>query len=592
MSGNDEANAATRVSAISHERVRQTLPEGGSSRSTAPGMGMLRAPGPDEVLRAVLDLSRVVHVDRHADEVVHTYVDRFQRLFPGRYFCVRLFSDRAGTLGTVFATGRLRPDRREVLEVTYEALERHGIKASHLERVRITDRYVPMFQDGASGFDVPMTDGEHIVGLVAVEYATGTVEPPDDRALIVQLTLQLGSALHNVRLHRESVYLRDYLSQLLDNANAPILVMDRNGLVTFVNRAFLALTHYRREDVLGMDWLAMTPESERRQLLPLSIAALRGDTASNVEVKLPRRDGSQAHVAVNAASILGPDGEVEGVIHIYRDNTELRALEGQIIHAEKLATLGQLAAGVVHELNNPLTSISVYADYLLKKGEREHADAKDVEKLRRIVESAERVRQFTRDLVTYARPSAEKPVLLDIHEVVDQAVVFCEHVIDEVGAVVERRYDRDLPAISGVRGQLVQVLVNLVTNACHAMPMGAGRLTLGTAPRGDGHLILRVTDSGKGIPPDNLGRIFEPFFSTKGEGKGTGLGLSIVKNIVEQHGAEISVHSEVGTGTTFELVFAHRADPPSAPPGTIPPITSAPITTPPSRPPGTIPPVR
>jgi len=101
--------------------------------------------------------------------------------------------------------------------------------------------------------------------------------------------------------------------------------------------------------------------------MPVYISALHGDPSTNVEVRLPRRDGSFAQVAVNTASILSPDGDVEGVIYIYRDVTELRELEEQVIHAEKLATLGQLAAGVVHELNNPLTSISVYADYLLKK---------------------------------------------------------------------------------------------------------------------------------------------------------------------------------------------------------------------------------
>ena len=115
--------------------------------------------------------------------------------------------------------------------------------------------------------------------------------------------------------------------------------------------------------------------------------------------------------------------------------------------------------------------------------------------------------------------------------------------------------------VYGVKVQLVQVFVNLITNACHAMPLGAGRLTLQTQPSGDGRLSVRVIDSGKGITEDNLQRIFEPFFTTKGEGKGTGLGLSIVRNIVEQHRGTISVLSEVGRGTTFEVVLHCRPDP-------------------------------
>ena len=117
-----------------------------------------------------------------------------------------------------------------------------------------------------------------------------------------------------------------------------------------------------------------------------------------------------------------------------------------------------------------------------------------------------------------------------------------------------------MPPVYGVKGQLVQVFVNLITNACHAMPMGAGRLTLATSAAGDGRLSARVIDNGKGITEDNRQRIFEPFFTTKGEGKGTGLGLSIVKNIIEQHRGLIVVQSEVGAGTTFELVLACRAD--------------------------------
>jgi two-component system NtrC family sensor kinase len=523
----------------------------------------LRAPGPNEVLDAVLELSRTVTVDMHTDEVVHAYIESFKRLFPERLFCVRLLNPKGGELSMVYATGRLRPERRDRIELTREALQRHGVLMPGAigDGIAAIDSYRPFFVNGSDGFDVPMIDGEQIAGVLSIEYPEHVAPPSDDRALIVQLALQLGSALRNSRLHRESVYLRDYLSKLLDHANAPIMVMGRDGEITFVNRAFLTVTNFRRDDVLGKDWLSLLPETERRRLLPVYISALRGEPSTNIEVRLPRRDGSFAQVAVNTASILSPDGDIEGVIYIYRDVTELRELEEQVIHAEKLATLGQLAAGVVHELNNPLTSISVYADYLLKKAARDNADSPDVEKLRRIVVSADRILKFTRDLVTYARPSTEKPVPVDVRELIDQAVVFCEHLIEETGAEVEKRYDPNLPPVYGVKGQLVQVFVNLVTNACHAMPLGAGRLTLATAPFADGRLSVRVIDSGKGITEDNLRRIFEPFFTTKGEGKGTGLGLSIVKNILEQHRGGITVQSEVGCGTTFEVVLACRPDP-------------------------------
>ena len=138
--------------------------------------------------------------------------------------------------------------------------------------------------------------------------------------------------------------------------------------------------------------------------------------------------------------------------------------------------------------------------------------------------------------------------------------MFCEHLVEETGATVDEALRPRAAAGLGVKGQLVQVFVNSITNACHAMPLGAGRLTLMTArPATDG---LPPRDRQRqGHHRDNLQRIFEPFFTTKGEGKGTGLGLSIVKNIVEQHRGNIGVQSEVGSGTTFEVVLVCRQDP-------------------------------
>jgi signal transduction histidine kinase len=258
---------------------------------------------------------------------------------------------------------------------------------------------------------------------------------------------------------------------------------------------------------------------------------------------------------MNTASVLSADGDVEGLIAIGRDLTEIRALEQRIIHAEKLATLGQLAAGVVHELNNPLTSISVYSDYLLKQAEGSHTTPADVVKLRRIHDSADRILRFTRELLAYARPTPEEPRLIALPDTIQRALDFCDHLIKEHGVMVAVSIEDDLPPVLGVAGQLQQVLVNLITNACHAMPQGVGQLRLSAEVAPSGELELGVADNGAGISPDHLARIFEPFFSTKGEGHGTGLGLSIVRNIMELHGGNILVDSVLGQGTRFRLRF-------------------------------------
>jgi PAS domain S-box-containing protein len=518
----------------------------------------LNVPRSQAMLQEVLELTRRVPVDLHEDEIAHAYVSSFSRLFPKRLFCVRLFSSEDGSLSTVYANGRLHPARRHLRQLSNAASKQHRISAEIASKINlpIVPSYQPLFQHGVSGFDVPLLDGDELLGLVAVEYPGAVAPAREDAALLVPLVLWFASTLKNARSHRRSMYLRDYLSKLIDHANAPIMVMGRRGEVRLANRAFLALLSFQRDEVLGREWMSFLPEAEQQHLWPIYINALRGEPTTNVEAQLPRRDGSFARVAVNAASILGPDGDVEGVIYIYRDVTELRELEQQIIHAEKLATLGQLAAGVVHELNNPLTSICVYSDYLLKKGQSQGTVTADLEKLRRISVSAERMLKFTRDLVAYARPPSERPTTFPIAEAVDQAVVFCAHVIEEHGASVQRNCQSDAPWVYGVKAQLVQVLINLITNACQAMPHGAGQIQFEARSQGDSRLLLRVADNGRGIPAEHLKQVFEPFFTTKSEGEGTGLGLSIVRNIIEQHRGEISVQSEVGRGTSFEISLA------------------------------------
>jgi signal transduction histidine kinase len=230
--------------------------------------------------------------------------------------------------------------------------------------------------------------------------------------------------------------------------------------------------------------------------------------------------------------------------------------------ADKLATFGQLAAGLVHELNNPLTSIVAYSDYLIRKalaaGARNGGvvDGEDVERLRRISESANRMLRFTRDLVSYARPSSGIAAPVVLHGVIDQAVAFCEHVLSGAGVRIDRRFGGDVLTVRGVSEQLVQVFVNLLTNASQAAPEGGGRVAIGTSLDGPARrIVVVVEDNGSGIAPEHLPHVFAPFFTTKSEGHGTGLGLSIVKSIVDSHDGDIRVESRVGQGTRFYIAL-------------------------------------
>lgn len=528
------------------------------TRRSVRAKGMSIPPPPNaRLLPTLMTLARNAASAFREDEVVRIYLQGLVDLLPQRNVAIQLVDAETGGPQPAVANGPTPHATTECFTLTRDAVERHelSLKRNLHARLEVVETYSPIFELRAHGFDVPLLDGDRFAGTVSVEYPRGMRASPDDINVAIPITLQLAQALANTHLLRESMYLRDYLSKMFDHASAPILVVGRNREIRVINKTLRTMTGLLRENVVGRDFISLLPESQRARMLEAYDAATRGESMSNVEVTLPGANGGSTRLAVNVAAILRPDGEVEAVIGIGRDLTAVHDLQDQIIQSEKLATLGQLAAGVVHELNNPLTSISVYADYLLKKSEKAGADSGDVEKMRRILESADRILNFTRDLVTYARPSTEQPKEIGVKEMLEQAIVFCEHVIADRGAHVEKEFAADVLTIRAVRSQMHQVFINLITNACHAMPQDAGKLLISTGLSREGRIVIRVQDNGSGIRPGDADRVFEPFFTTKGEGKGTGLGLSIVKNIVQQHRGEISVESEIGRGTTFTVLL-------------------------------------
>jgi signal transduction histidine kinase len=276
----------------------------------------------------------------------------------------------------------------------------------------------------------------------------------------------------------------------------------------------------------------------------------------------------EATIAERAARVLR--GGIRHALVFQRarqSSLDVQRLQAKFIQAEKLASLGQIVAGVVHELNNPLTSIVAYSDFLKKKAQMDGADSGDVERLRRIGEAAERILKFSRDLVAYARPSSDIPGPVMLHEVIEKALVFCEHEFSESSVQVSCSLSPVIPPVRGIAGQLTQVFVNLFTNAAHAMNQSGGSLTISAHPQPAAELVLvDVADEGTGIAPQDLEQIFEPFFTTKTDGRGTGLGLSIVREIVISHGGTLTAKSSQGRGSVFTVALPLAAVPASLTP--------------------------
>lgn len=232
---------------------------------------------------------------------------------------------------------------------------------------------------------------------------------------------------------------------------------------------------------------------------------------------------------------------------------EILELRQRLIQAEKLSSYGQLVASILHDLNNPLTAILAYTEYLNRSLGTSATSASDLERLARIREAADTVLRHTRSLVDYARPPRSPCSSIDVSVLIGRALVLCEHEFDRVGLRASSNLANFLPEIVGHPEQLTQLFVNLFTNAAQAARGDRAELSIeAMAPTDSKYLTVQVRDNGVGIRAEDIEHVFEPFYSTKG-GSGCGLGLSIVRDIVEQHGGRVDVASDPLGGTTFAV---------------------------------------
>jgi two-component system NtrC family sensor kinase len=229
--------------------------------------------------------------------------------------------------------------------------------------------------------------------------------------------------------------------------------------------------------------------------------------------------------------------------------------ESQLYQSNKLASVGQLAAGIAHEINNPLTGILTFSSLLLSQTDQDPAVREDLET---IVRETKRCRDIVKGLLDFSRQVPPRKTNSDINVIVNQALAIVDHELDVANIQVTRGLLEDLPTARVDANQMVQVLINLLVNAAHAIgPKTSGEIFVGsdlTTIEGKPHIEIKVADNGCGIPSQHLQKVFEPFFTTRDTG-GTGLGLAVVWGIVNEHGGTISVDSQPKRGTTFTILL-------------------------------------
>jgi signal transduction histidine kinase len=270
--------------------------------------------------------------------------------------------------------------------------------------------------------------------------------------------------------------------------------------------------------------------------------------------RLTTRAGEQRTANIAVAPLMSRDFVAVGRIVLVDDITERVALEGQLAQADKLSSIGLLAAGVAHEINTPLAVISSYAQMLTKQMKD---DKRLTPLLERITQQSFRASEIANGLLNFSRTSTTEFRDTDLNQVIRDTLALVEHQMKTASIHVELELNDGLPRIHGNPGKLQQVFLNLLLNAKDAMPQG-GELRVATTA--NGHVEASIADSGSGIAPEHLKRIYDPFFTTKtapkpGERRGTGLGLAVTYGIIQEHAGKINVESQVGVGTTFHLEF-------------------------------------
>ncbi len=505
-------------------------------------------PPPPGAAGALLALSRELAEARSEEQITESLARTLEALFPGRSFAVRLVDPNTLALRTLHARGRLRSGASARIALRRAAIEKTGLPGPLLAGggVLVTEVDEPLFEGSQLATAVPLAVRGQLFGVVNLEYGAGQeAERERDAPLLYQLANHAALGVRNVRSIEELTYLKTYLENLIEHANALVLVVNRSREVVVWNAALVRTTGFSKERVAGDDLLELVPAEERPGLEQVLRRGFAGEAVAGYETRLLREGGGEARVAINTAPVAGSSGEVDDVIAIGQDLTLVRSLQAAAEHAERLAGIGRLVAGVVHELNNPLTAVNMYSDVLHEKLSHAGHDPADLEKLRAILEGGQRIQRLARDLVAYARPGGARTEPVELAGVVEEAVRLASPALKERSARVEQRL-APAPPIEGNRASLVQVVVNLLTNAAKAIGDG-GRITVDLAPEDD-LVRLTVGDDGAGMAANVAARAFEPFFTTR-PGQGIGLGLPIVSGIVERHGGTIGIETAPGEGT-------------------------------------------
>ena len=498
-------------------------------------------------------LSESIQLDRIVDQVVR-YAGRF--LQTDGAIVVLADDERSQRLRVVAASGTLEALQGQRAEEDDAGLVRFAISRERIEVAQGAPEGTVKLIAGVtvrSAAVAPLRSQGVTMGALAVADRQGGPFTTEDLWLLSTVATNASVVLANSRLYEIVRQSKEEWETAFDALTEGIAVVGPHGAVLRANRALAALAEVSEAELVGLNFCE-TLFGSSEVVEDLIRGAYRGHRTAPLVVRMER---NQRVLRLTAAPFADQPGRAQAgsrpVVILVEDVTEQRILEAQLIQNDKMASIGQLVSGVAHELNNPLTSIAGLTELLL---ERAPEPSLPHEHLRVIHDQAERAGRIVRNLLTFARKGVAEKAAVDLNDVASRTSLLIMYELQLHGIELEPDFSAEPVVVLGDRYELQQVLLNLVNNAVHAVSqLEAGRprrIRLETRLQG-GTAILRVCDSGPGVPPHLVSYLFTPFFTTKSPGEGTGLGLSLSYGLVKAHGGELVYEVPPEGGAEFRI---------------------------------------
>jgi two-component system NtrC family sensor kinase len=520
------------------------------------------------VLQRMWWLGQQITLELNPQRVLERFLEAVSDIAQGEGGIVGMVGDD-GKIHVVVSTGVAKKLRGMTIPITSSAMGRvirtgtsWSVKdvAEHLDEVDETF-YSHVSSEIKAVAIVPIARRGERIGAVTVAAREAREFTAADLERIEAMGDLLSVSLENAELVETLRQAEWRFRTLFRAAPDAVFTVLQSGRIREANDAVRDLTGLDPLQVVGHPVVDLVAEADRQKLLNALGATFEG---SPTRVEVSFQNDTQARPAprriVAVAMSRLPEADPPSVLIIGRDVTAEREMRVRLMESDRLAAVGELVAGVAHEVNNPLSSISAFAQLLLRDG---GLSAQQRESIEVIKSETLRASQVVKDLLAFARRSEPQREPLDLNAVVHRTLRLRGYQLTSNKIHVDTDLTTELPPVVGDARQLQQVCLNLVTNAIQAMATTGAPGTLTITTRRDGpHVVLEMRDTGHGIPDAVKAHIFEPFFTTKGEGEGTGLGLSVSYGIVTAHGGTIEVPATSAAGTTFRVTLPAAGETP------------------------------